>query len=104
MQQQNNAGSKRTVDALAVLLLLAVEDGVLVLGQHLLLARHLGVPSLDGLGAHAVVLQGGAEGVDDLVDQLQSLALAGFLGCAEAPRSFPARRPWLVDCVRRVGV
>lgn len=75
--------------ALAVLLLLLVKDGVLVLGQHLLLARHLRVPPLDGLGRLAVALQRRADGVDDAVDGAEALALARLLRAGEAPGDFP---------------
>lgn len=77
--------------SLPVLLLLAIKDGVFILWQHLLLSWHLGVPSFNRLGAHAVLLQCGAESVDHFVDQLQALSLSCFLGSAETPGSFPAQ-------------
>jgi len=57
-----------TVNSLSVIFLLLVEDGVLVLGHHLLLTGHFSIPSLNGLCALSVPLQGGAEGIDDAVD------------------------------------
>lgn len=100
---RNNSKNKKvalTPYALAVRSLLLVEDGVLVLGQHLLLARHLRVPSLDGLDARdAVALQGRADGVDDLVDMAKALALARLLVAGEAPGDLPveSRKRWLAD-------
>lgn len=40
-----------TVDSLPIPLHFAVEDGVFILGQHLLLSRHLHLPALDLLHA-----------------------------------------------------
>ena len=65
-----DSGGCLTVYAFPVCLLLPIEDGVFILWQHLLLPRHLAVPPVDGLCAHRPVpLQGGADGVDDLVHE-----------------------------------
>ena len=64
----------------AILLLLAIKNGVFVLGHHFLLPRHFLVPAIDSLGSHAtVLLQRVVDGVDDLIYKLQPLALTGFL-------------------------
>jgi hypothetical protein len=68
------------VNALAVALLLLIEESVLVLGKHLFLARHLGIPPLNSLCALSVASEGGTEGIDDAVHSAQTLALPGFLG------------------------
>lgn len=68
------------MNALPVALLLLIEQSVLVLWQHLLLARHLRVPPLHGLGALSVARECGADGVDDPVHGAQALALPGLLG------------------------
>lgn len=78
------------MNSLPILLLLPIKDGVLVLRHHLLLPRHLRLPPLNRLGCdHAVLLEGRVQGVDDLVDGAETLALAGFLGSREAPWDFP---------------
>lgn len=71
------------------MLLLLIEDGVLVLGQHFLLTRHLRIPPLDSLCTVAVARKGSAEGIDDAVHGTQALALSGLLGRRETPRGLP---------------
>ena len=56
------------MNALAVLLGLAIEQSVLVLGQHLGLGRHLLLPPLQRLQGLALLGQGGIDGRDDVVD------------------------------------
>lgn len=68
------------MNALPVGLLLLVEDGVLVLGEHLLLTRHLGVPPLNGLGALSLTGKSSTDGINDSVHGAQALALPGLLG------------------------
>ena len=80
------------MNALAVVLLLLVEESVLVLGQHLLLARHLLVPPLDSLGVLTIAGECSADGIDDAVHSAQALTLPGLLGRREAPRGLPVRR------------
>lgn len=79
------------MNALPIRLLLLIKDGVLVLGQHLLLPGHLIVPPVNGPGALSVPLQGCAEGIDDAVDGAQTLTLPGFLGLRDAPWGLPVR-------------
>lgn len=88
----NKARNEHTVEALPVGLLLLVEESVLVLGQHLLLTGHLGIPPLDGLCGVTVALQSSANGIDDTVNGTQALALPGLLGCREAPWGLPVER------------
>lgn len=77
------------MNALAVLLLLLVEQCVLVLGQHLLLARHFPVPALDGLGGVSIALQRGGDSVDNPVNATEALPLTSLLRLGEAPRDLP---------------
>jgi hypothetical protein len=67
------------VDSLAVPLDLAVENRVLVLGQHLLLGGHLGLPALDLLHAEPEARKRTVECRDDAVDVPEALALAVLL-------------------------
>ena len=76
--------------AILVLLLLPIEDRIFVLRQHLFFPWHLLVPSFDRFRRHAsVTLQSCTDGVDELVDELQAFALAGFLERREFPGDFP---------------
>lgn len=79
------------MNALPVGLFLLVEEGVLVLRQHLLFTGHLGKPPVNSLCGVTVALQGSAEGIDDTVHGAQALALPGLLGCGEAPRGLPVK-------------
>jgi hypothetical protein len=79
------------VDALAVPLDLAVKNRVLVLGQHLLLRRHLRLPALDLLHAESEARKRTVERRDDAVDVPETLALAVLLVARQAPRDFPLR-------------
>lgn len=80
------------MNTLPVGLLLLVEDSVLVLGEHLLLAGHLGIPPLNSLGALTLPGKSSAEGINDLVHGAQTLALPGLLGRGETPWDLPVRR------------
>lgn len=84
------------MNALPVALLLLVEDGVLVLRQHLLLARHLSVPPLHGLCALSVASKSSAESIDDAVHGAQALALPGFLWRGKTPWGLPVM--WERQC------
>lgn len=77
------------MNALAVALLLLVEQSVLVLGEHLLLTGHLGVPAGHGLGCLTIALESSAQGVDDAVHGAQALALASLLRGRQTPRGLP---------------
>jgi hypothetical protein len=78
------------VYALAVPLHLAVEHGVLVLGQHLLLGRHLQLPALHLLHALSHAPQRRVECADDCVDVSEALAVPVLLVAGEAPWYLPA--------------
>lgn len=80
---------QHTVYSLPVLLLLPVKNGIFILWHHLFFPWHLGVPSLNCLCAHSLVLQCSTESIDHLVNQLQPLPLPCLLGCAESPWTFP---------------
>jgi hypothetical protein len=68
---------------------LAIKHAVLVLGQHLLLSRHLHLPPLHLLHALAQSSERVIEGRDDGVDVAQAFALAVLLVPGEAPWDFP---------------
>lgn len=78
------------MNALAIPLHLAIKHAVFVLGQHLLLRRHLLLPALDLLQALAHAAQRVVERADDAVDMAQALAVAVFLVSREAVGDFPA--------------
>lgn len=82
-------GREHTVNALPVALLLLIEESVLVLRQHFLLAGHLRKPPAHSLGGLAIALECGADGVDDAVHGAQALALPCLLGRGETPRGLP---------------
>lgn len=91
-----NCDSQRTVNALPVALLLLVENGVLVLRQHLLLTRHLSIPPFHSLCTLSVARKGGTEGIDDTVHGAQALALPGLLRRGETPWGLPVS--WKGQC------
>lgn len=80
------------MNTLPIGLLLLVEDGVLVLGEHLLLTGHLRVPPLNGLGALPLSGKSSTEGINNLVHGAQTLALPGLLGRRETPWDLPVSR------------
>ncbi|EGO57906.1 hypothetical protein NEUTE1DRAFT_110080 [Neurospora tetrasperma FGSC 2508] len=82
----------RTVDALAVPLLLAVEDGVLVLGQHLGLGGHLSPPAFHRLDGLTLLGKSVLNGGDDVVNGPQSAALPELLELGHAPWDLPVCR------------
>ena len=84
--------ANHTVNALPVCLFLLVEECVLVLRQHLLLARHLSVPSLNGLSCLIFTGESCADSVNDLVDVAKALALPGLLRRRETPWGLPICR------------
>lgn len=59
---------RRTVNALPILLLLAIENGVFVLGYHFLLDRHLVLPSLDSFRGFSLLRQCLIHNCDDRID------------------------------------
>ena len=79
--------------SLPIFLLFPVKNGVFVLGQHLLLARQLLVPTLDSLCRHSpVLLQCSTDRIYDFVDKLEAFALSCFLRCGESPWDFPGQQ------------
>lgn len=80
---------EHTVNALPVALLLLIEESVLVLRQHFLLAGHLCKPPAHSLGGLAIALKCGTDGVNDAVHGAQALALSCLLGGGETPRGLP---------------
>jgi hypothetical protein len=72
-----------------VLPLFAIENCVFVLGQHLLLSRHGGLPPLHSMCLDSLFREGIVYDVDDFVDMTEAAALAGFLVSREAPRDLP---------------
>ena len=81
----------KLVYGLPIFPLFPVKNGVFILWQHLLLPRHLLVPTLNCLGRHStVLLECRIHGIHDFVDKLESFALSCFLRCGESPGDFPA--------------
>lgn len=78
-----------TVNALAVPLLLAIEDGVLVLGQHLGLGGHLSPPAPHRLDSLSLLGEGVLDGGDDVVNGPQPAALPELLELGHAPWDLP---------------
>lgn len=68
----NTICDEHTMDPLPIPPLLPIKHRVLVLGKHLGLARHLGLPPLDGLQLHTLFLQRIIHDRDDLVDALEA--------------------------------
>ena len=66
---QKRERGRRTVDALAVPLGLAVEHGVLVAGEHLGFGGHLSLPPLDGRTLLARLGQRIAQYLNNCVDR-----------------------------------
>jgi hypothetical protein len=87
---RNDPREKRlTVYALPVVLLVPSEHGVLVLGPHLRLSRHLGLPPLRGLAAQPLPCERAVDDGDDAVDVAEALAVAGLALAGHAPGGFP---------------
>lgn len=80
------------MNPLPVLLLLAIEDGIFILGQHLLLNGHLGLPPLHLFRLNAYLRQRLVNSRDDIVNASKTLALARFLEFRYSPRGLPVRR------------
>jgi hypothetical protein len=81
-----------TVNSFPVLLLLAIEDCIFVLGQHLLLSGHCCFPPLNSKRLDSLFCESVVHDVDDFVNVTEAAALAGFLMSGEAPWYFPALR------------
>ena len=78
-----------TVNSLSVLLLLAVEDGVFILWQHLLLSWHLLLPALNWLDSDTLLGKRLVNNRNDGIDSTKTLALAGLLVLGESPWDLP---------------
>lgn len=82
-------GPKPTVDSLSVLLLLPVEHGVLVLGQHLGLGGHLGLPTLQRLQRLTLLRQRGVDRRNDAIHGPEAQSVSAFLELGQAPGDLP---------------
>lgn len=80
------------MNPLPIPLCLPVKHRVLVPRHHLLLLRHLSLPSFYGFTDLPRLGERRVDGRDHVVDHAQAFALAGFLGGGEAPGDFPAGR------------
>ena len=80
------------MNTLPILPLLFIKDRILVLGEHFLFARHIAVPSVNGLCALAVSLECSGDGIDDPIDCTKTFPLACFLVPGDSPWDFPAMR------------
>jgi hypothetical protein len=89
-----------TVYSLPILPLLAIEDCVFVLGQHLLLGRHCCFPPLHSMCLDSLFGEGIVHNADNFVNVTEAAALAGFLMSGQAPWNFPTL---LVSFVRVNG-
>ena len=77
------------MNSLPVSLHFPVEDCVFVLGQHLLLGRHLHLPAVHLLHAQPRPCQRIVKGRNNVVDVSEALALSVLLVAGEAPWNFP---------------
>lgn len=91
------------MDALAVPLLLAVEDGVLVLGQHLGLGGHLSPPAFHRLDGLTLLGKSVLNGGDDIVNGPQPAALPELLELGHAPWDLPVCRDMISISGRTFG-
>ena len=78
-----------TVNSLSILFLLAIENGVFVLWQHLLLGWHLLLPALNWLDLNALLGQCLVDNRNNGVDSTKALTLAGLLVAGESPWDLP---------------
>lgn len=67
------------MNPLTIPLFLPIKKGVFILGSHLVLARHLRLPSLKGFCAGVLFREGGVDGGYDCVDGAEAFPLARFL-------------------------
>jgi len=74
---------------LPIPLLLPIKDGVFVLRYHLLLARHLRFPSLDGFCGKTLFCQCCVEDGDYGINSAETFTVTRFLRAGEAPGDFP---------------
>ena len=88
-----NLPVKRTVNALAIPLRLAIEQRVLVLGQHLSLRRHLRLPILQCRNGLPLLRQRRVQRRDDIVDGPETLSVPPLLELGQTPGDFPEETP-----------
>ena len=69
---------------------IARKDGILVLGLHLRLSRHLSLPPFHRRDGDTLLLQGVVDTIYDPVDSSHPLPVAVFLRGRHAPWNFPA--------------
>lgn len=77
------------MNSLPIPLLLAVKDRIFILRPHLLLPRHLRLPSLHLLQTTPLFFERGIDDCDDVVDAAEAFALTRFLMWGEAEGYFP---------------
>lgn len=77
------------MNALAVTLGLSVKHGVLVLGQHFRLGRHLGLPSLKGLKSLSLLSESSVDGRYNAVDGSETKSVAALLEFGHPPGNLP---------------
>lgn len=86
---------------LPIPLLLPIKNRIFILRHHLLLARHLRFPPLDGFCGQAGFCQRVVEDGDDGVDGAEAFTVTRFLRAGEPPGDFPGGGG--VSCEFRVG-
>lgn len=77
------------MDALSIALGLAVKQGVFVLGQHLGLGGHLGLPPLHGRQHLPLLGERGVNGRNDAVDGPEALTVPPLLELGQPPGDLP---------------
>jgi hypothetical protein len=60
-------------------LFLSIKKRILILGSHLVLARHLLLPSLDRFGSCVLFRKGGVDGGYNRINGAEALSMARFL-------------------------
>ena len=79
------------MNALAVSFGLSVKHGVLVLGQHLSLCGHLGLPSLESLEGLSLLGEGSIDSRNDVVDGSETQAVSSLLELGQSPGDLPQK-------------
>ena len=82
-------GDALTMDSLSILLLLPIKDRVFVPRHHLLLNRHLRVPSFHGLGRLSLFRERFVHRGDYGIDCAKTFALTSFLEFGQPPWDLP---------------
>lgn len=82
-----------TVNALTILLLLAIKHRILVSRPHLRLSRHVRLPTFERAWNHrSLFCQCRIDGSDDSIDGAKAFALACLLRGGHAPGDFPVEK------------